>query len=215
MPALSDIDFFVVTYTLGIFAAIVISPGTNFALVSRMVLQGRNQAAIYATIGSILATSFYAILTMVGVAAVLNQIAWLVRAVQICGGLYLIYLGLMAWLHAGKLNELFEPLSFGASRTKNALDGLKLGITVELSNPKSIAFYVGLYAVAIPIDASFATRSAILLGSAAIQLTWYCLIISIFSRAPFQKLYQRWSEWIERTLGTVLIAFGLRMVVIR
>lgn len=89
MPALSDIDFFVVTYTLGIFAAIVISPGTNFALVSRMVLQGRNQAAIYATIGSILATSFYAILTMVGVAAVLNQIAWLVRAVQICGGLYL------------------------------------------------------------------------------------------------------------------------------
>ncbi len=39
-----SIDYAVVTYTLGIYAAIVVSPGPNFALVSRLALQGRKTA---------------------------------------------------------------------------------------------------------------------------------------------------------------------------
>ena len=39
------LDVEVVLYTLGIYTAIVVSPGSNFALISRMALQVRDHAA--------------------------------------------------------------------------------------------------------------------------------------------------------------------------
>jgi threonine/homoserine/homoserine lactone efflux protein len=102
---LSTIDIAVVLYTLGIYPAIVISPGPGFALVSRMALQGERHKRNGAIFGLAVAATFYAFLAMFGLAAVLNQIGCLARAVQILGGLYLVYLG------SGPINLLdaFRP----------------------------------------------------------------------------------------------------------
>ncbi len=206
----SAIDFAVLTYTLSIYAAIVISPGPNFALVSRLALQGRKDTCRGAILGLAIAATFYAFLAMVGLAALLEEISWLARSVQIAGGLYLIYLGVNGWRASGQAPR---PCSDGVSRAaRSFVEGVRLGTIVNLSNPKAIAFFVGLYAVAVPPDASVETRMAVLVGGAALELSWYTVVSGILSQGPFRRIYQAGAKWIERTLGTVLILFGARLV---
>ncbi|WP_298357610.1 LysE family transporter [uncultured Litoreibacter sp.] len=209
----SAIDFAVLTYTLGLYAAIVISPGPNFALVSRLALQGRKETCRGAILGLAIAATFYAVLAMIGLATLLNEIGWIARTVQIAGGLYLIFLGINGWRES---DQGHGPNSNGVSQAgKSFVEGVRLGTIVNLSNPKAIAFFVGLYAVAVPLDASLETRIAVLVGGAALELSWYGLVSGILSRGPFRRFYQAGAKWIERVLGTVLIFFGARLVLNR
>lgn len=58
--------------------------------------------------GFVVAAAFYAILTMVGMAILLERVGWLARAVQIGGRCYLVYFGLNSWLKADKQAEVEE-----------------------------------------------------------------------------------------------------------
>ena len=209
-----DIDTSVLLYTLSIYAAIVVSPGPNFALISRLALQGRISTSCGAILGLASAATFYALLAMMGLAAILNEIGWLARAVQVLGGLYLMYLGFQSWrTSTGKSPEVENTPATSRPHLQELLSGFKLGAIVNLSNPKGIAFFVGLYAVAVPVDASFATRASVLLGGAAIELVWYGIVVGLFSRQAFQSTYEKFSVLIERVIGSVLILFGGRMVI--
>lgn len=215
MTSLSDIavDTQVVLYTLGIYAAIVVSPGPNFAVILRLALQGQQRRAQGAVAGLALAATFYAVLAMVGLSAILAEIGGLARVVQVAGGLFLIYLGLSGWKRPAHGGPPQEPVTATATAAQGVFGaGLRLGLMVNLSNPKAIAFFVGLYAVAVPVDATWATRLAILIGGAMLELCWYTLVIAVLSRPTPRSLYARFSLMIERLLGTVLILFGIRLV---
>ncbi len=209
----TSLDLVVIASTLGIFAAVVVSPGPNFALISRLALQGHRTAANGAVAGFVAGSAVYALLAMVGLSAILSQVGWLARGVQIAGGLYLVYLGLNAWwstrgtrtgVKEDTRNELPQP---------GFRNGLKLGLIIELSNPKGIAFFVGLYAAAVPLDASIGTKASIFVGGALIQLAWYAVVVSVLSGTRFCAFYERGRKWIERTIGSALVFFGLRLIV--
>ena len=87
-----------------------------------------------------------------------------------------------------------------------------MGIIVNLTNPKVIAFFVGLYAVAIPPDAPLWTKVGVLAGGFAIEILWYGLVILLLSTRPVRRAYERLRYWIERVMGAVLAAFGLRLI---
>jgi len=211
----SGFDYSVVVYSLSIYAAIVMSPGPNFALVSRLALQGRKRKSTGAILGLASAATFYAILAMAGLSALLSEIGWLARAVQIGGGAYLIYLGLQAWVSSFSKQPETSSNGHSVEGDREFLGGLKLGILVNLSNPKGIAFFVSLYAVAVPFDASMATRLSVLLGGAALELGWYNIVVSLLSRSAAQAAYKRFSNWIERAIGSALILFGGKLVLDR
>lgn len=193
---------------LGLYAAVVISPGPNFALISRLSISGARPAAVGATFGLAIAATLYAILTMTGLALVLTRIGWLASLIQIAGGCYLVYLGVMAWLAA-------KPAAAAQGRgvaPRGALRGLRMGLIVNLSNPKGIAFFIGLYAVAVPPDTALWAKLAILAGGFALEILWYGFVIALLSSRPARAAYERFGVWIERAIGTVLAAFGLRLI---
>ncbi|WP_244504739.1 LysE family translocator [Jannaschia faecimaris] len=194
---------------MGIYAAIVVSPGPSFALVSRLALQGERRRCSGAIVGLAIAATFYALLAMVGLAAILSQIGWLARTVQILGGLYLVYLGITAWKSSVKAGAGQAP---HPGKDRSFYQGLRVGLLVNLSNPKAIAFFVSLYAVVVPIDAHWTTRACILAGGALMELAWYWLVGKTLTRRVFRAFYVAWARWIERVLGTVLIFFGGRLI---
>lgn len=209
MQFLSAIDAAVVLYALGVYAAIVVSPGPGFALVSRLALHGEQRRCSGAIVGLAIAATFYALLAMVGLAAILNQIGWLARTVQILGGLYLVYLGLNAWKSSVKTGASQAP---HPDKDRSFYQGIRVGFLVNLSNPKAIAFFVSLYAVVVPVDAHWTTRACILFSGALMELVWYWLVRKTLTRRIFRTFYLAWASWIERILGTVLIFFGGRLI---
>jgi threonine/homoserine/homoserine lactone efflux protein len=144
---------------------------------------------------------------MTGLAVLLREIGWLASCVQIIGGCYLVYLGLSAWLDAGRTvaqGKLVGP--------RNGWYGVRTGFFVDLSNPKGIAFFVGLYAAVIPPDTALWAKAIIIAGGFSIEAIWYGLVAMLLSTPAVRAIYVRLGRWIERLIGTLLVGFGLRLI---
>jgi len=204
-------DLITIATVAVLYAAVVVSPGPNFALISRLAISGAARAAHGATLGLALAATLYAVLSMTGLAMVLSRIGWLTESVQVAGGLFLIYLGFQSWLRP----NASKPRSLVLSSDDTFARGLRLGVLINLSNPKAIAFFVSLYAVAIPADTGLCTKTAILLIGFGLEILWYGIVVAILSTGPTRALYNRFGVWFERTLGTVLVLFGIQLIVVR
>lgn len=204
MPA----EIVVVVTVLALYAAIVISPGPNFALISRLAISGARRTSFGATLGLACAATLYAILSMSGLALLLTQIGWLAGAVQIAGGMFLVYLGVKSWLHRPVPKDGDGSPAIHDSFVR----GLRLGLLVNLSNPKGIAFFISLYAATIPPGTSTPAKIAILSSGFALEILWYGLVVWLLSTAPARATYRRFGVWIERTMGTFLILFGVRLI---
>lgn len=200
-------DFTVIMTTLALYLAVTLSPGPNFALVARLAVSGSRKAALAASIGIGLASIIYATLSMAGLAVLLKEIGWLTRAIQICGGCYLIYLGVSSWIGAGSLVDVAGPAA-----VRSSWYGLRTGFIVDLSNPKSIAFFIGLYAVAVPHETALWAKVSIVAGCFVVETLWYGLAAAMLSTPAALVIYKRLGKWIERTIGACLAGFGIRMI---
>lgn len=202
----------VILTILVLYVAIVVSPGPNFALVSRLALRGEDKAAWGATIGLAMAATFYAVLAMVGLSALLQQVGSLTRIVQIGGGLYLIWLGANTWCKAGTMANTAETDQIGLIADRREMwRGMRLGALVNLSNPKGIAFFVSLYAVAVPPNTAVWAKATILVSSFTIEIAWYGFVIVALSTGRARRVYDLFGVWIERTIGSLLILFGMHL----
>jgi len=201
-------DLITIATVAVLYAAVVVSPGPNFALISRLAISGSARAAHGATLGLALAATLYAVLSMTGLAVVLSRIGWLAASVQVAGGLFLIYLGIQSWLRP----NASKPRSPTLSSDDTLARGLRLGLLINLFNPKAIAFFVSLYAVAIPAETGLGTKTAILSIGFGLEILWYGFVVAILSTGPARAIYNRFSVWFERTLGTVLVLFGVRLI---
>lgn len=146
---------------------------------------------------------------MTGFALIITQVGWLMNTIQIAGGCYLIYLGLTAWLSKPAAASSEAPMPVVA---KGVGRGFRMGLIVELSNPKSIAFFVSIFAVAVPPDAALWVKTTILAGGFLVDLAWYGLAATLLSTRPVQLVYRKFALGIDRALGTVLAAFGIRLI---
>ncbi len=200
-------DLTVIMTTLALYLVVTVSPGPNFAVVSRLAVSGSWRAAYGASVGIALASIIYATLSMAGLAVLLKEIGWLARAVQICGGCYLIYLGASAWIGAGAMLK-----SNGSVAVRSGWYGLRTGFVVDLSNPKSIAFFIGLYAAAVPPETALWAKATIIVGCFVVETLWYGLVAAMLSTPAALAMYKRLGKWIERTIGIFLAGFGVRMI---
>ncbi|PWC84223.1 threonine transporter [Azospirillum sp. TSH100] len=201
-------ELLVIATALGLYTAVVVSPGPNFALVSRLAISGARPAALGATLGFAVASFVYAVLTMTGLALMLAQIGWFASLVQIAGGCYLVYLGVMSWFSA----QPVAAAQGAAAAPVGALRGMRMGAVVNLANPKGITFFIGLYAVAIPPETALWAKLMILAGGFAVEIVWYGAVIFLLSSRPARAAFERFGQWIGRAIGTVLAAFGLRLI---
>jgi threonine/homoserine/homoserine lactone efflux protein len=158
---------------IALYLAVTVSPGPNFAVVSRLAVSGSRRVSFGASVGIGPASIIYATLSMAGLAVLLRQIGWLARAVQVCGGCYLVYLGVSAWIGAGALIEAASPVA-----VRSGGYGLRTGFLVDLSNPKSIAA-----------------------GCFVVETLWYGLVAAMLSASAALIIYKRLGKWIERIIG--------------
>lgn len=188
--------------------AVTISPGPNFALVSRLALKGRRASAFAAALGFAVGGGAYAALSMFGLGILVLRVEWLANFVQFAGGSFLIYLGVKSWITAASAVPGSEEPDRGDLRT-----GFVTGLLVELSNVKGIAFFLGLYAASVPPQTELWVKLTILLGSFFIENAWYGLVAVVMASKVAQNSYARFGIWIERGIGILLTVFGLKVLI--
>jgi threonine/homoserine/homoserine lactone efflux protein len=96
---------------------------------------------------------------------------------------------------------------------RDNLQAFGRGLLIELSNPKGIAFFLSVFAVSIPAEASVATKLAALLSGLAFELIWYLATILLFSSGPVRQLYRRWQFAVTRAFGVLFVSFGIGLAI--
>jgi len=181
-----------------IWLAAVVSPGPNFLVVSRLALSRSRRSAVGATFG-----------IAAGLSVLILHFVWLGYTIRIVGGAYLVWLGIQAW--RAKPDDM-QPSATGAAQDRpSLLHGLRVGFLTEVTNPKGIAFFLGLFAAAVPAATPFWAKLSVLVAGGVIEVVWYTAVSFALSSGPMRAGYQRVKRTVDRVLGTLLIALGLRI----
>ena len=193
---------------LAIWLLAIVSPGPAFLVVSQAAIGRSRRTAFGVALGISVGTTLYAALTLWGFTAVVAQVSWLGTALRIAGALYLIYIGLALFQAAGT-NGAESPAT--AVEREGARAGFGLGMITALTNPKAIAFYLSLFAVALPPDMPNAAKLALLGAGFCLEIGWYSLVAGVLSTGGPRRLYARARRTIDRVLGAALLLLGVRL----
>jgi len=201
------VDFAVLLKVLSVFIVAVISPGPDFVIVSATALAHGQKEGIKAAGGVATMVAGYTLISLLGIGALLQHYLWLALAIKICGGFYLIYLGFLLW--RASLTRQIEAIAEVAVKSRNSF---MLGFKTCLTNPKAIAFFASIFALALTAQTSFATKAAIFFAIPVTTFLWFSLVACGLSRQTIRRRYDKSRRWLDRLAGTVLGAFGLGLL---
>jgi len=183
------------------------SPGPSFVLVARASVGQSRAAGVASALGMGIGAATWAAAAVFGLALLLAELAWLYRAIQLLGGLYLVYLGVMIWRGAP------SPLSVeGASVAHGPWRSFVVALMIQLSNPKVVVFFGSIFVALLPAHAPawvwMATMGLVLFNETA----WYSIVALVFSAAPARRVYGGIKTWLDRAMAGFLAAIGVKLL---
>jgi threonine/homoserine/homoserine lactone efflux protein len=134
---------------------------------------------------------------------------WIYLSLKLLGGTYLIYLGVKLIISNTRAGSNHR-VSF--STNIDPIQGYKLGLLTNLSNPKTAAFVTSLFAATMPSNAPFWLGFMSVALMFLISILWYTSVAYVFSLDRFRSLYLKSRIWIERFAGAIFIGFGMKLV---
>lgn len=186
-----------------------ISPGPSVVLVVRTAIAGPRSAGLAAAGGMIVGSVVWAAAAIFGLALLFAELAWLYRAVQLLGGLYLVYIAVLIWRGAR------EPIALeggGNGGMRRPWRAFWVALASQLSNPKVVVFFGSVFVALLPAHAPAWVWAATLAIIAFNETLWYGTLALSFSAAPARRVYARIKLWLDRTVAGVLAALGLKLV---
>ncbi|RAZ83826.1 LysE family translocator [Cereibacter johrii] len=199
-----------VTLFMFVSAVIVltITPGPDlFLIVGRGISQGR-AAALFTAFGFFLAGFIQVPLLAVGLANVVAGNPVLFDVLRYGGGAYLMWRGIVMIRNAGHANN------FSAGHA-SAGAAIREGFIASLVNPKSHMFLLAFLPQFVRPENGSVTAQFVFLG---ILMRVVALLVeggmAFFAGSIGYRLRQsqQLRSWLERTAGSLLVAVGLRLV---
>lgn len=180
----------------------VISPGADFALVTRNSLLLSRRAGVLTALGIGLGVLIHVGYTLLGVGLLLQQSTWLFDALRLAGAAYLIYLGVKMLL--SKTDSPATPLQ------KPPIDSaaLRTGLLTNALNPKTAVFIVSLFMQVVQPGTGLATQLGYGAFIALAHVGWFTLVALCFSAGAVRDRLLAARLWIDRLFGGLLIGFG-------
>lgn len=219
------IMFSLTNYLLFLPAVLVITllPGPDFAIVVKTALLSGRRQALACAFGINCGVAVHTIAAILGISAVIAGSAELFAVLKWAGAAYLFYLGLRSLL-ASRRHESHEdgaPIEAAAAALQNAkaetpAAAFRSGLFCNLLNPKVVLFVLTFFPqfmdAALPAGPQLALMGV---TWAFLGLAWLAVLVvmmdrirPIFGRLAFQR-------WLNRTMGVILILFGLRLAAAR
>lgn len=189
------------------------SPGPDFALVSRYAALRGRLAGLGAAAGVAAGMAVNTVAAVVGVGAALAASPAVFRAITLTGAAYLCYLGVRALLAAraadgGGLGESAGGQREGSVRWV----AFRQGLVTNVLNPKSIVFLVALLPQFLTDRSTWADRSVLGLVTVLMVFLWFCAVS--LAVGAFQSVFRRPGarRVLNAATGVVLIVLAAVIV---
>ena len=185
-----------------------ISPGPDFAMVSRNGLLLSRRAGVLTAVGIGMGVLVHVCYTLLGLGLVLQQTPWLFNALKLAGAAYLVYLGIQMLRSKPAIEQLDAP-----PPAMSDLAALRTGFLTNALNPKTSIFIVSLFMGVIQPDTALTMQIAYGLFIAGAHAVWFSLVALCFSAGMVREKLVAARLWIDRVFGGLLVSFGILLTI--
>lgn len=185
----------------------VISPGPDFAMVTRNSYAYGRRSGLVAALGIACGVQVHVFYTVFGIAVIITQSPLLFMAMKWLGAGYLIYLGLRSLLNTSKL-----ALDTVEGATPSLWSAFRMGFFTNALNPKTMLFVVATYSQVVQAGSSMTTNFAYGLFMSFSHWVWFSIVALFFSSGPLRRRMLEKQRLVDRVIGTALIGLGASLV---
>lgn len=185
--------------------ALTLTPGPATALVVRHAARGGTRAACRTVVGNAAGVAGWALLSALGVAALVAVSEAAFLTLKVAGVAVLAWLGIQA-------------LRGRRRQPTPASDRRLLGeaFLTSATNPKLAVFFVALFPAFIPEGAAVLPRALAMAALViAFDFAWYLTLAALVSRAGRAVVGSRLSRRLEQVTGAVLLVLAGRLALER
>jgi threonine efflux protein len=202
-------ELFALAGIIGALAVGVVSPGPSFVIVARLAVATSRAHGLGAALGMGVGGVVFAVAALFGLQAILLAVPSVYFLLKVLGGLYLCYLGFRILLSAKV--PLNVELS-GQGAVVPPARSFWLGVTTQVSNPKTAVVYASVFAAFLPATFSPLFAAVLLFLVFVIEAGWYALVATVLSSSRPRRAYLGYKAWVDRTAGLVMVGLGLKLV---
>ena len=184
---------------------VLVTPGANVLVVSSLAAGGARRSACFAALGVTAVAGIWSALAALGVHAVFSAHPSLRLALQVAGGLYLVYVAIRLWRSG-------VPGGGAGALAMSPFAAFRLGFLTNIMNPKSALFFGSVFATALPAQPAGALLAAAVALVLCNALAWHLFLAFAFSRPRVQAAYARRRAGLGRVAAVLVGAFGARLV---
>lgn len=184
----------------------LISPGPNFVLISSAALAQSRKHAICTASGIATGSFAWAAAVALGIVSIFEVFPVLGLILKVLGVAYLIYLG-------GKLlrSKGFQAAEVESSKADGGAKGFWRGFLVNMTNPKSAAYYASVFAAFLTPEMPNWVLFVLVIAIAVMSLAWHVLLAIGLSATSIKAKYVSVSKYVDRLCGGLLVLLGLRL----
>jgi len=179
------------------------SPGPAFLSIVQSSMTGGRARGIACALGLSVGAVAWSLLAVLGLTAVFAVVPWAYLALKVLGAGYLIWIAVGLWRHADR------PVDAVETRGRS---GFRLGLLVNLANPKAVFFIAAIYATVFPVMPQGWDAALILGNHFLVEVIYYGGCAIALSTAPVRRAYARAKAWLDRTAAAILGLMAARIV---
>lgn len=193
-------------FTISILGAM--SPGPSLAMVAKHSLAGGRMNGLATAWGHAIGIGFYAFITIIGLAVVLQQSPLLFKTISYVGAAYLIYLGFNALRSKGGVADKLQ-----SGEKMSLWQSAREGLLISLLSPKIALFFIALFSQFVAVGNSVAAKSVIVMTPMLVDGLWYSLITLMLSSPKLIEKIRSKAKLIDQLSGVVLILLAVKVVI--
>lgn len=195
------------------FLLAIASPGPNVLAVMGTSMSVGRTSGIALALGVAAGSFCWALLTAIGLTALLAAYAYALTIIKIAGGLYLLWLAYKSFRSAASAHDI--EASRLAGPTLSPLGYFTRGLAIQMTNPKAALAWIAIISLGLQDNAPLWVGFAIVAGTSVLSIVIHILYAVAFSTAVMVRLYSKARRAIQFSLGAFFTFAGIRLLTSR
>jgi amino acid exporter len=155
----------------------------------------------------------WAMLSVVGLSALLASYASALRVIKIAGGCYLLWLAYKSFRSAASKHDI-EARTLGGS-TRSPIGYAIRGLTIQMTNPKAALAWIAIMSLGLQAGAPLGVPVSLVAGTSILSVIIHCVYAVTFSTPVMVRFYAKARRSIQATLGALFAFAGLKLLTSR
>ena len=188
----------------------LMSPGPNIMAVIGTSMSVNRRSGLALATGVASGSFCWAVLTVVGLSALLSQFAYALTVIKIVGGLYLLWLAYKSFRAAASYQNLKATQLNGSPPSPVAY--YLRGLFVQMTNPKAAFAWIAITSLGLEHGAPTWVGIAIIIGTFLMSLAMHWGYAIAFSTPLMVRVYSKSRRYIQFALGSFFAFAGIKLL---